>query len=108
MPMLNTASSTATLRNTLRSAVESAPLSKQDIAQRAGISRRALYSLLEGAADPRLSTLEALSHVLGLDLFVAPKAVNQIQLGSPSTGKRSEHSRVRRLLEEGASGNPQS
>ncbi|MDO9438868.1 helix-turn-helix domain-containing protein [Hydrogenophaga sp.] len=105
--MLATTSSTASLRNTLRSAVDNAPLSKQDIAQRAGISRRALYSLLEGAADPRLSTLEALSHVLGLDLFIAPKAVHQIQLGSASTGKRSEHSRVRRLLEEGAGRSPQ-
>lgn len=100
--MFNTPSPVATLRETLRKAVAQAPMSKQDLAQRAGISRRALYSLLEGEADPRLSTLEALSHVLGLELFMAPKVASAVQLGSPSTGKRSEHSRVRRLLEEGA------
>lgn len=87
------------LRQALRSAVESSNLSKQDIASRAGISRRALYSLLEGEADPRLSTVEALAHVLGLDLLAAPKAVNAMRLSDAANDKLSEHSRVRRLLE---------
>src|SRR5690349_9712998 len=88
-----------TMRDTLRAAVDASALSRQDIALRAGISRRALYSLVEGTADPRLSTLEALAHVLDLDLFVAPRAVNTLQLSSPAHDQRSEHSRVRRLLE---------
>jgi DNA-binding phage protein len=88
------------LREALRSAVASSKLSKQEIAQRAGISRRALYSLLEGEADPRLSTIESLAHVLGLDLFAAPKAVHSMRLSSPSESQLSRHSRVRRLLEQ--------
>lgn len=94
-------STAASIRNTLRDAVERSSLPKQVIAERAGISRRALYSMLEGQADPRLSTLEALTHVLGLDLFAAPKSAGQMRLSSPSTGRLSEHSRVRRLLERG-------
>ena len=88
------------LREALRSAVESSKLSKQEIAERAGISRRALYSLLEGEADPRLSTVESLAHVLGMDLFAAPKAAQVMKLSSPTEGTLSQHSRVRRLLEE--------
>ncbi|MEZ5647224.1 MAG: helix-turn-helix transcriptional regulator [Burkholderiaceae bacterium] len=88
------------LREALRSGVESSKLSKQEIAERAGISRRALYSLLEGEVDPRLSTLESLAHVLGMDLFAAPKAAQAMKLSSPTEGALSQHSRVRRLLEE--------
>lgn len=94
-------SSSTSLRSTLRDAVERSSLPRQTIAERAGISRRALYSMLEGQADPRLSTIESLSHVLGLDLLIAPKAVGQLRLSMPSTGRLSEHSRVRRLLERG-------
>lgn len=87
------------VRQAIRSAVESSSLSKQDIAARAGVSRRTLYEVLEGTADPRLSTLESLAHVVGLDLFVAPKAVNAMQLPSQASDQLSQHSRVRRLLE---------
>jgi len=83
--------------------VDDSPLSKQDIAARAGISRRALYSLLEGKADPRLSTLESLAHTVGLDLFAAPKSVNALRMSSPSNDQLSQHSRVRRLLERSRS-----
>jgi DNA-binding phage protein len=96
----NSSIGAAALRQSLRSAVEGSSLPKQIIAERAGISRRALYSLLEGQADPRLSTVEALAHVLGMDLFAAPKAVHALRLSSPSKDHLSRHSRVRRLLEQ--------
>lgn len=104
--MLRSASPTgaAALRETLRSAVARSRLSRQDIAEQAGISRRALYSLLEGTADPRLSTLESLAHVLGLDLLAAPKATQSMQLASPAEEQLSRHSRVRRLLEQQRTG----
>ena len=89
----------AELKNALRTSIEQSPLPKQVIAERAGISRRALYSILNADADPRLSTLEAVAHALGLTLIVAPQAANTMRLSAPSTGRRSEHSRVRRLLE---------
>lgn len=88
------------LRQALRSAVERSPLSRQDIAARAGVSRRTLYEVLEGTGDPRLSTLESVAHVLGMDLFAAPKAVNSLRLSSPANDQLSRHSRVRRLLED--------
>lgn len=88
------------LREALRNGVECSKLSKQEIAERAGISRRALYSLLKGEVDPRLSTLESLAHVLGMVLFAAPKAAQVLKLSSPTEGTLSQHSRVRRLLEE--------
>lgn len=100
MPTHNAFSSARELRETLRSGVESSALSRQEIAKRAGVSRRALYSLLEGKTDPRLSTLEALAHVLGMALFAAPKAAHVMKLSSQTEGTLSQHSRVRRLLEE--------
>lgn len=87
------------LREALRSGVERSNLTKQEIAKRAGISRRALYSLLEGEVDPRLSTLESLAHVLGMDLYAAPKAGHVMKLSRAAEGTLSQHSRVRRLLE---------
>ena len=100
MHTLSSFSKSPALLDTLRSAVERSKLSKQDIAAKAGISRRALYALLGGEADPRLSTLEALAHVLGLDLLAAPKAANAVRFAEPSSAQRSAHSRVRRLLEQ--------
>lgn len=99
MLMQGSSFGTPALRQALRSAVESSPLSKQDIAARAGVSRRTLYEVLEGTGDPRLSTLESVAHVLGMNLFAAPKAVNSLRLSSPANDQLSQHSRVRRLLE---------
>lgn len=104
MLMQGSLSGAPALRQALRSAVERSALPKQEIAARAGISRRALYSLLEGQADPRLSTLESLAHVVGLDLFAAPKAVNALRLSTPANEQLSQHSRVRRLLEHNRRG----
>lgn len=94
------------LLDTLRKAVEGSTMSKRDIAARAGISRKALYCLLAGTGDPRLSTLDALSHVLGLDVFVAPKALHAVRLSSPTSDQLSVHSRVRRLLQRNAKATP--
>lgn len=95
-------SAAAAVRQALRTAVEQSTLPRQEIAARAGISRRALYDVLEGKADPRLSTLEALAHVLGMDLFAAPKAATALRLSTPASDKLSQYSRVRRLLEDSA------
>ncbi|CAN5406235.1 hypothetical protein BH11PSE7_BH11PSE7_23880 [soil metagenome] len=104
MLILESLASAPALRQVLRTAVETSSLSKQDIAARAGISRRALYSVLKGQDDPRLSTIESLIHVLGMELVVAPKAVQALRISSPASTERSRHSRVRRLLEHDAPG----
>lgn len=95
------------IKSALRIAIEQSPLPKQVIAERSGISRRALYSILNANADPRLSTLEAVAHALRLSLVMVPQAANALQPFAPSTGKRSEHSMVRRLLEREHAGREQ-
>jgi|EndMetStandDraft_7_1072992.scaffolds.fasta_scaffold20096_1 transcriptional regulator with XRE-family HTH domain len=91
-------SSSATLRDTLRKAVEASPLSKEELAEKAGLSRKSLYNLLEGRADPRLSSVEALAHALGLDLFVAPRALAQMRIHETAKPGRSSHSTISKLL----------
>ncbi|QIL74134.1 helix-turn-helix domain-containing protein (plasmid) [Diaphorobacter sp. HDW4B] len=86
------------MREVLQDAVSKSPLSIVEIAEKSGVSRKALYSLLKGDADPRLSTIEALAHTLGLGIVVAPKAVEQLQLHRPVLRQASEHSKIRRLL----------
>lgn len=88
----------AALRDGLLKAVEASPLSKEELAEKAGLSRKSLYNLLEGRADPRLSSVEALAHALGLDLFVAPKALAQMGLQEAAKPGRSSHSSISRLL----------
>jgi DNA-binding phage protein len=88
----------AAVREALRQAVETSSLSKEQLADRAGLSRKSLYNLLEGRADPRLSSVEALAHALGLDLFVAPRAVAQMRLQETARPGRSAHSTISRLL----------
>lgn len=90
--------SVTALRDVIRDAVDRSGRSKQEIAHRAGISRRALYSLLEGEADPRLSTLEALAHVLELVLTATPRVAGAAPLAALPSAQMSGHSRVRRLL----------
>lgn len=93
-------SSVAALRDALRQAVEASALSKEALAEKAGLSRKSLYNLLEGRADPRLSSVEALAHVLGLDLFVAPRALADMRLHERARPGRSTHSTISRLLAE--------
>lgn len=88
----------AALREGLLKAVETSPLSKEELAEKAGLSRKSLYNLLEGRADPRLSSVEALAHALGLDLFVAPKALGQMGLQKAAKPGRSSYSSISRLL----------
>ena len=88
----------AALRDALRKGVEASPLSKEELSEKAGLSRKSLYNLLEGRADPRLSSVEALAHALGLDLFVAPRAVSQMRLHETAQPGRSNHSTISRLL----------
>lgn len=91
-------SSASALREALRGAVEASPLSKEELAEKAGLSRKSLYNLLEGRADPRLYSLEALAHALELDLFVAPKALGATRLRATAKPGRSAHSTISRLL----------
>lgn len=90
--------SSANLRNALLKAVEASPLSKEELAEKAGLSRKSLYNLLVGRADPRLSSVEALAHALGLDLFVAPRAIAEMRLHENPKPGRSSHSTISRLL----------
>ena len=90
--------SSPTLREALANAARASPLSKEELAEKAGLSRKSLYNLLEGRADPRLSSLEALAHALGLDLFVAPSALADMRLHETARPGRSSHSSISRLL----------
>ena len=87
-----------TVRQALLEAVAASPLSREALAEKAGLSRKSLYNLLEGKADPRLSSVEALAHALGLDLFVAPKALAQLRIGETAPPGRSPHSAISPLL----------
>jgi DNA-binding XRE family transcriptional regulator len=60
--------------------------SHQEIAEKVGISRSALYNIVQGSVDPRLSTVQALADVLcvpigaltgeqGEDLGLTPRAL---------------------------------
>lgn len=93
---------TPTVIQALRGAIERSELTRQEIAARAGISRRALYGMLEAGADPRQSTVEAIAHVLGLSLIAIPKIAIRMQLDQPTSSGLSKHSRVRRMLAEAA------
>lgn len=86
------------MREALHKAVEASPLSKEDLAEKAGLSRKSLYNLLGGRADPRLSSVEALAHALELDLFVAPVALAEMRLHETAKPGRSSQSSISRLL----------
>lgn len=101
-------SAAATLRRTLLEAVEASPLSKEALAEKAGLSRKSLYNLLEGRSDPRLSSVEALAHALELDLFVAPKALAQLRIGEAAPPGRSAHSAISSLLARHGRSEPES
>ncbi len=103
-----TGSTAATVRRALLEAVEASPLSKEALAEKAGLSRKSLYNLLQGRADPRLSSVEALAHALGLDLFVAPKALAQLRIGEPTPPGRSPHSAISPLLARHGRSEPES
>lgn len=85
------------LLQAIKSAVEQSGKDRAEIAAAAGISRKTLNDLLEGNKDPRLSTLEALTRVLGLRIDVFP-TVMDVQAGSASSTHRAESSQVTRFL----------
>ncbi|MBF5006756.1 helix-turn-helix domain-containing protein [Diaphorobacter caeni] len=86
------------IREVLQDAVAQSDMPIVEIAEKSGVSRKALYSLLKGDADPRLSTIDALAHTLGLSIAVVPKAAEQLQLHRPAALEASGHSKIRRLL----------
>ncbi len=56
----------------LRDARRAAELSQEELAARAGLSRMTVQKLEAGTIDPRVSTLEVLMRVLGLEIIVTP------------------------------------
>lgn len=54
----------------LKSAIESSPLSKKEIASESGISPQALHAILEQKVDPKVSTLQAIAKVVGIKMGV--------------------------------------
>lgn len=52
----------------LKSAIEESPLTKKEIAKKSGISPQALHGILEQNVDPKISTLEAITNVLGIKI----------------------------------------
>ena len=73
-------------------------MSREELATKAGLSRKGLYNLLNGDGDPQLSSVEALAHALDLELILTPKAASQMQLDKPPSLRRSDHSRINRLM----------
>ena len=88
------------LRTILRQSTASSGLSREQLAAKAGLSRKGLYNLLNGDGDPQLASVEALAHALDLELVLAPKAASQMQLDKPTSPRRSDHSRINRLMAE--------
>lgn len=58
----------------LTQARKAAHLTQAELAERAGLSRMTVQRLEGGNLDPRLSTLQELARVLGLELHAAPAA----------------------------------
>lgn len=52
----------------LRQLREAVPMTVQELAEAAGLSRQAVYDLEAGKRDPALSTLRVLAVALGVDL----------------------------------------
>ncbi|WP_087864759.1 helix-turn-helix domain-containing protein [Comamonas thiooxydans] len=90
------------LMQQLREAIAASKLQKSEIAERAGLSRRALYSLLEGSADPRIGTVEAVARVLGLELQLVPRLVVRTAINRPTTTGPSPFSRNAQLQKRSA------
>ncbi|RCW69490.1 DNA-binding protein [Pseudorhodoferax soli] len=89
---------TLPLRTILQQSAASSGLSRDQLAAKAGLSRKGLYNLLNGDGDPQLSSIDALAHALDLELVLAPKAASQMQLDQPPSPRRSDHSRIHRLM----------
>jgi transcriptional regulator with XRE-family HTH domain len=61
-----------TLAQNLEAALLRKGLTRQELAEKAGVSRQAVYRLLKGH-DVQVTTLLAVGDVLGLDLVALPK-----------------------------------
>ena len=59
----------------LRAARRAAGLNQDDLATRAGLSRKTVNRLETGAIDPRLSTLEVATRALGMEIMLVPSAI---------------------------------
>lgn len=86
------------IRDTLLKAAKDSKLTLEELSEKSGVSRKTMYSFFKGDADPRLSTIEALGHALGVSILAAPKVVEQLQLHRPPQTRMSEHSKIGRFL----------
>lgn len=86
------------LREVLQAAAARSEMTELAIAQKAGISARAVKRFFSGKTDARLSTVGAIANSLGYAVLVAQVNIRAMQLSTPCTGKMSKHSRVGRLL----------
>jgi len=67
----------ADLGNKLQEARERKKIKLVDLVDRTGLTAVTLRNVLEGKTDPRLSTIVALAHEVGLELVLLPKEVAQ-------------------------------
>lgn len=95
---MQTPSAPPTLLDSLRKAVDESPLTKVELAQRAGMSRKTLFSILEGTTDYKVSSLLALADALEIDVLLVPKVVREGRLGEAATSEHSQYSRVGAFL----------
>ncbi|MCC5610750.1 helix-turn-helix transcriptional regulator [Nostoc sp. CHAB 5834] len=86
------------LLDLLRKAVEESPLTKLELAKRAGMSRKTLFLILEGTTDYRISSVLALVDALELEVQLVPKLVREHKLGGASTSEHSKHSPIGAFL----------
>ncbi|NMM76540.1 transcriptional regulator [Rhodococcus sp. SRB_17] len=68
-------------------------LTQAELAERAGLSRMTVQRLEGGSLDPRLSTLQEMARVLGLELVAVPRHLRAavqdfIQSGGAPLGQR--------------------
>ena len=67
----------ALIGKTIQDRREKLSLTQEDIAEMTGISSRTLYAIETGRANPSLSTLQKILEVVGLELFIDIKKVNE-------------------------------
>lgn len=66
----------------LTEARKTAHLTQAELAERAGLSRMTVQRLEGGNLDPRLSTLQELTRVLGMELHAVPSVQASVHTGN--------------------------
>ncbi|WNO03981.1 helix-turn-helix transcriptional regulator [Rhodoferax mekongensis] len=50
-------------------------LTQAELGERTGVARKTIVRIESGETDPRLSTIEAVARVMGMELVMVPKAL---------------------------------